>query len=107
MRADVSPLHPEAHTETLARPNGPMAGLQGFSVADLCCRWKVGSDKVHGFIRRGDLVAVNVATNLSSRPQWRITPESVDAFERRRSSMPTPKHRRRPRRPVPVDFYPG
>src|SRR5262245_43820359 len=63
----------------------------GFSVADLCLRWKVGAYKVHGFIRRGELLAVNVATNLSGRPQWRITPESVALFERRRSSGPTAK----------------
>jgi hypothetical protein len=74
-------------------------------VADLCRRWKVGADKVHAFIRRGELVAVNLAANLSARPQWRITRESVEQFERRRSSMPPPKPRRRHRQTAP-DFYP-
>jgi hypothetical protein len=78
----------------------------GFSVADLCRRWKVGPDKIHGFLRRGELVGVNVATNLSGRPQWRITPESVAAFERRRASAPPPKPPRRRRRPDVIDFYP-
>jgi hypothetical protein len=43
------------------------------------------------------LVGVNIATNLCGRPQWRITPESVELFERRRSSAPPPKPQRRRR----------
>jgi len=81
--------------------------LQGYRVADLCRRWKVGADKIHGFIRRGELLAVNVATNLSGRPQWRITPESVTLFERRRSSgKPDSPKRQRRRGPAEVDYYP-
>jgi hypothetical protein len=78
----------------------------GYSVADLCKRWKVGADKLHGFIRRGELVAVNVARNLSGRPQWRITPEAVAAFEKGRTSAPVPKVVRRRRKVDEVDFYP-
>jgi hypothetical protein len=78
----------------------------GYSVADLCRRWKVGADKIYSFIRRGELVAVNVAANLSARPQWRVTPDSVDQFERRRSSAPLPKPVRRGRRTGTIDFYP-
>jgi hypothetical protein len=85
----------------------PEAGLRGYSVADLCQRWKVGSDKIHGFISRGELAAVNVATNLAGRPQWRITPEAVAAFERRRTSAPSPKPQRRRRRQDLVDYYSG
>ncbi len=82
-------------------------GQQGYSVADLCIRWKVGADKIRAFLSRGELVGVNLATNLSARPQWRITPESVERFERRRSSTPIPKapisrHRRRHE----IDYYP-
>jgi hypothetical protein len=84
----------------------PDAGQGGFSVADLCRRWRVGVDKVHGFIRRGELVAVNVATNLSGRPQWRVARESVELFEMRRSSAPLPKPQRRQRRPAEVDYFP-
>jgi hypothetical protein len=88
------------------RPDQPDAGAaHGFSVADLCRRWKVGADKVRAFLRRGELIGINVATNLSARPQWRITREWVDLFERRRSSAPPPKPLRR-RKPTLVDFYP-
>ena len=82
------------------------AATAGFSVADLCRRWKIGADKIRGFLRRGELVGVNVAANLSGKPQWRITPESVDRFEQRRSSVPPPKHTPRRRRPEMVDYYP-
>ncbi len=63
----------------------------GFSVADLCRRWRIGPAKVHGFLRRGDLVGINLAANLSGKPQWRITREAVEEFERRRTSAPPPK----------------
>ncbi len=76
----------------------------GYRVADLCRRWKVGADKVHGFLRRGELVGVNVATNLCGRPQYRITQESVRLFEKRRSTAPPPKPQRR--RPAVKDYYP-
>jgi hypothetical protein len=84
----------------------PEAGPRSFSVADLRLRWKVGADKIHGFIRRGELVAVNVATSLSRRPQWRVTRESVELFERRRSSVPPPKPQRRRRRMAEIDYFP-
>jgi hypothetical protein len=78
-----------------------------YSVADLCKRWKVGADKVYTFLRRGDLVGVNVAANLAGKPQWRITAESVQQFERGRSSLPAPNLQRRRRKPQNlVDYYP-
>src|SRR5262249_46962042 len=78
---------------------------QGYKVADLCRRWLVGQDKVLGFIRKGELVAVNVATCLSGRPQWRVTAESGAACERRRRSAPPPKPQRR-RRQTGTDYFP-
>jgi hypothetical protein len=84
----------------------PAASQESFSVADLCRRYKVGADKIYGFIRRGELIAINLAANLSSRPHWRVTHESVEAFESRRSSAPPPKPARRRRRPVARDYYP-
>ena len=78
----------------------------GYSVADLCRRWRVGPDKIRRFLLRGELVGVNMATNLAGRPQWRITAESVERFERRRSSAPPPQPPRRRRRPEMIDYYP-
>ena len=82
------------------------APRSGYSVADLCRRWKVGSDKIRRFLLRGEMVGVNLATSPSGRPQWRITAESVKRFELGRSSAPPPKPPRRRRRAAQVDFYP-
>jgi hypothetical protein len=82
------------------------SSAHGFSVADLCRRWKVGADKIHGFVRRGELLAVNVATNLSGRPQWRVTSRSVELFEKKRSSAPMPKPARRRTPKCTKDWYP-
>ena len=81
--------------------------VAGYSVSDLCRRWKVGADKVYAFLRRGELVGVNVAANLSGRPMWRITMEAVRQFEARRSSQPPPKPPKRRKRTFQVDYYPG
>jgi hypothetical protein len=86
-------------------PDAPSVGA-GFSVADLARRWKVGRDKVRGLLRRGELVGINMAITLSSKPQWRITAESVERFERRRSSAPTPTPPRRRRQEEVEDFFP-
>jgi hypothetical protein len=100
MRAETLSLPHEAEPHDAAHD-----AAAGFSVPDLCRRWKVGADKIHGFIHRGELVAVNLATDQAGRPQWRITRESVEAFERRRSSQPPPKApRTRRRAPASVDF---
>src|SRR5205085_12519 len=94
--SEVTPVPPEH-----------VAGLRGYTVADLCHRWRIGSDKVLAFIRKGELVAVNVAANLSGRPQWRVSEEEVRRFETRRSSAPTPKPARRRRQTGLVDYFPG
>jgi hypothetical protein len=78
----------------------------GYTVAGLCRRWRCGPDKIRGFLRRGELVGVNVATSLSAKPQWRITPESVGRFEQRRSSAPPPRPAKRRKRTNAVDYYP-
>jgi hypothetical protein len=66
--------------------NQPAAGAFRFSVAALARRWMVTEEKVREFIRNQELLAVNVASSKSSRPQWRISMEEVEKFERRRSS---------------------
>jgi hypothetical protein len=86
---------------------GRATGKPSYSVTDLCRRWKIGSDKIHAFIRKGELVAINVAASLSGRPQWRISPEAVELFERRRSSTPPAKPQRRRRQSQALDYYPG
>jgi hypothetical protein len=78
----------------------------GFTVRDLAARWRVGLDKIRRWISLGDLVAVNVAGNLAGRPQWRVAPEAVKAFEARRAGGPPTRPARRHKRSAQVDFYP-
>jgi hypothetical protein len=78
----------------------------GFTVADVARRFRVGEDKVRGWIRRGELRAVNTAFALCGRPRWVITPEALAAFEGRRVGGPPPKSPRKRRRPLQVDYYP-
>jgi hypothetical protein len=86
---------------------GTDAPPTGYTVADLCRRWKVGPDKIRAFLRRGELIGVNVATTLSGKPQWRITAESVQRFEQRRSSALSPRAPPRRRRQQGIlDYYP-
>jgi hypothetical protein len=86
------------------RPDA-LHAARGYSVADLCRRWRVGPDKVRGFLKRGELVAVNVASDLGGKPQWRVMAESVERFEARRTSAPRPKPACRKRHAV-RDYYP-
>jgi hypothetical protein len=88
----------------LPRPDASPHAVAGFTVAELAARWRIGVDKIHGFIRRWELIAVNLATRMAGRPQWRVSPEEVARFEKRRSSVPTPKPTRRQRQSG-IDFY--
>ena len=62
-----------------------------YKVAELAKRWIVDQHSVLDRIHSGELRAINVATNLSSRPRWRVSAEAVRLFELARSSGPTPK----------------
>lgn len=77
-----------------------------YTVAEVMARCRVGQAKVHGWIRSGELKAVNVASRLGARPQWVIPAEALEEFLNRRSSAPAPKPARRKRKAAGVDFYP-
>lgn len=72
------------------------------SPAELAKRYSVKVDKIHQFIRSGELVAINVASSLSGRPRWRIPLDTLEAFENRRlSKSPVkPPHRRSAPKPL-------
>ncbi|MCA9261098.1 MAG: helix-turn-helix domain-containing protein, partial [Planctomycetales bacterium] len=66
----------------------------------------IAKERIHEFIRNGELRAVNVARNLNGqRPRWRISPQALADFESNRSnSKPkppaAPRGRRRAAKPV-------
>ncbi len=72
---------------------------RGITVADIAARYRVGEDKVRGWIRRGELAAINTGTVLCGRPRYVVTPEALAKFEARRSAAPPPKPRRPQRTP--------
>jgi excisionase family DNA binding protein len=57
--------------------------------------WGVSPDKVLGWIRSGELRAVNGATSAKGRPRWLIDRADLAAFEAARSARPTPPAPRR------------
>jgi hypothetical protein len=78
----------------------------GWTVRMLARRWCVSPEKIRAWIRRGELVAVNVATALCGRPRWVVTPDSLATFEQRRTGGVPPKPQRRRRKTTAVDYYP-
>ena len=69
-------------------------------------QYGVDPAKVLGWIRRGELRAMNVATTIGGRPRYRIAPADLAAFEAARSAGPTPRvSRRRRTDPSVIQFF--
>ena len=64
-------------------------------------------EQVLGFIRRGDLKAINIAVNPNGRPRWRIPEAAIELFAAARSSRTEPqiKRIRRRRDPAVKEFF--
>ncbi len=54
----------------------------------------VSPETVIGWIRSGELQAVNVGSG-SKRPRYRISPEAIEQWQRKRLVVPPPKPTRR------------
>jgi excisionase family DNA binding protein len=78
-----------------------------FSVKDLTERYGVGEHTVLGWIRSGELRAVNVGRHQGAKkPRWRITQEALETFEMARTPTPPPPRARRRKRPLGIiEFY--
>jgi predicted site-specific integrase-resolvase len=61
-------------------------------------RLGIDAHKVITFIRRGELVAFDLANPGSRRPRWRISDEALNTFLLRRQSRPEAARVRRQRR---------
>lgn len=69
-------------------------------------RYGVDPAKVLCWIRRGELRAVNVATNNGGRPRYRISPADLAVFEAARAvTPPAPRIRRRRADPNVIAFF--
>jgi|GEM_PF-3707633 len=70
-------------------------------------RLGVDPQKILAWIRKGELLAVNLALTSTGRPRWHIDPKDLDKFlERRQSKPPPPKsNRKRARDDEVIKFY--
>ena len=64
-------------------------------------RYRISPEKVVGWIRSGELRAIDVSARSSSRPRYRIDPDDLAAFEERRRVVPAPEPGRRRRKHNP------
>jgi excisionase family DNA binding protein len=67
---------------------------------------RVSPDKVMGWIRSGELPAINTASVRCGKPRYVILPHHLAEFERRRQAASPPGPQRRRRQPAAIDFYP-
>jgi hypothetical protein len=78
---------------------------KALTTAAIAERFGVNFGKVCEWIRAGELKAINVAQNRSSRPKYRVTQEQLDAFERSRTigapEKPSPRRKRGTAEAVP------
>lgn len=79
-----------------------------YTINDLMQRYSVTQQTVLGWIHSGELRAINVGRAPGKKkPRWRITQQSLDAFEALRTpSPPQPRTRRRKQATTDVvEFY--
>ena len=84
-----------------------MAERAALTVKELCDRYGVSEHTVLGWIRSGQLRAINVGRSPGSKkPRWRITAEALEAFELVRThNPPPPSTKRRKRSTQVIEFY--
>ncbi len=72
----------------------------------LARRYGIHVSRVLAWIRAGQIEAFNVGDG-PTRPRWRITPDAIEAFERRRAAQPSAKPTRRRRKVDPniIEFF--
>ena len=68
---------------------------QKLTPPEIARRWGVSPEKIIGFIRSGELRAINGATNCGGRPRYLVDVTDLALFEQRRSVTPMPKMRKR------------
>lgn len=80
---------------------------RALTVRDLTERYGVGEHTVLGWIRSGELRAINCGRRQGTKkPRWRITAEALSAFELIRTpSPPPPRTRRRKQQANVIEFY--
>lgn len=80
---------------------------RALTIREVAERFAVGERTVIGWIRSGELRAVNCGRRPGSKkPRWRMTAESLAAFELCRThTPPPPRTRRRKQSAEAIQFY--
>jgi len=65
-----------------------IAPRRNLTPPDIARRYGVATAKVIGWIRNGELVALNLARRGCTRPRYSITHESLEQFEQARRVVP-------------------
>lgn len=66
-----------------------MTSLSYLSPADIAARYCVKVDGVLGWIKSGELRAIDVARSRTRKlPRWRISPADLESFEESRAAKP-------------------
>jgi hypothetical protein len=78
----------------------------GLTVREFARLWRVGTDKVRGWIRSRKLGAINTSEAECGKPRFVILPEHIAEFTKRREVAPPRKLARRRKRTALVDYYP-
>jgi len=60
----------------------------------------VAQHTILGWIRRGELKAIDVSREPGGRPRWRISEDAIADFERQRTYEASEPRRRRRRKPA-------
>jgi excisionase family DNA binding protein len=78
-----------------------------YTVQDIQRRYGVSVHTVLGWVRSGELRAVNVGRRAGAKkPRWRVSEEALAAFEQLRTPTPPPPRARRKKRPAGIiEFY--
>lgn len=79
--------------------------MEHLTTQQVAKRYGIARTKVLGWIRCGELRAINVASNVASRPRWVVSPAELDRFELIRSSQPAPQPVRKQKNRVPRTYY--
>ncbi|HUT90879.1 MAG TPA: helix-turn-helix domain-containing protein [Thermoguttaceae bacterium] len=102
--AEPTSAGPDSSPSFQAKPGSPDAKL---TPPQLARHLSVSPEKIHAWIRSGELRAVNIATNPKGRRRYVIDPADVEAFEARRSihkTLSAPRRRKRTSDDV-IEFF--
>ncbi len=105
--APPNALGKQANRGSTPKAGSPMSNDRALTPPAVAKRYGINVHRVLAWIRNGTLAAINVGDG-PTRPRWRIMPEALEAFERRRASQPpAPKSspRRRKADPSVIEYF--